>query len=123
MDNAAVQSRDALWVPVVAPVIWVVHFMICYPVAALLCGRFSDPMATGLRTLAVGATIPALAGIGWMFLHGLRRHRYAWPERPHDDDTPEDRSHFLAFTTLLLAGLSAVATVFVALAIWLVPSC
>lgn len=123
MNDAAIQSGDALWVPVVAPAIWVVHFMVCYPAAALLCGRFADTTAVELRTVAVLATVPALAGIVWMFAHGLRRHRYHWPERPHDDDTPEDRSHFIAFTTMLLAGVSGLATVFVALAIWLVPSC
>lgn len=124
MDHTLTPRHDPLWVPIVAPVVWASHFTICYVAAALACGRFASVSAAGtVRATVLLATIVSLLVIGAAFARGLRRHRYAGPVRPHDDDTPEDRDQFMAFTTVLLAGLSALATVAVALAMWWVPSC
>ena len=117
-------QHERLWVPVASPVIWAVHFMLCYITAAMLCGRFAVPNApTGLRALIGVYTAVAITGIVLLFVHGLRRHRYQLPTRAHDDDTPEDRRHFIAWTTMLLAGLSLFATAFVALAVVIVDRC
>ena len=116
-------GHEPLWVPVVAPAIWSGHFMLCYVTAALWCGRFASPSALGLRTTTAIFTAIALAGIALFFHHGLHRHRYEMPTRPHDDDTPEDRDQFVAFTTMLLAGMSFVAVAFEALAIVVVNRC
>lgn len=124
MNESVAARHDPLWVPVVAPVIWVLHFMICYIAAALWCGRFaSATSAADLRAVILVTTIAALIGIAGLFGYGLHRHRYVWPRRPHDDDTPQDRNHFMAFTTMLLSGLSGLATVFVAIGMTWVPSC
>jgi hypothetical protein len=42
---------------------------------------------------------------------------------PDDADTPEDRHRFLGFATVLLSGLSAIATVYVGLAAVFIGSC
>jgi hypothetical protein len=42
---------------------------------------------------------------------------------PHDADTIQDRRRFLAYATLLLSGLSFVATLFVALPAVFFASC
>ena len=118
------ESRERLWVPVAAPVIWSMHFTLCYVTAAIWCGRFASASSPGDLRMIVGVyTAVAMAGIVGFFIHGLRRHRYQLPSRPNDDDTPEDRRHFLAFTTMLLAGLSLVATGFSAFAAMLVDGC
>lgn len=118
------ERSERLWVPVVAPMIWAIHFMACYITAALWCGRFAPASPVGGFRLMIGAySVVAMAGIAACFVHGLRRHRFQLPSRPHDDDTPEDRRHFVAFTTTLLAGLSLVATVFVAFAGLAIDGC
>jgi hypothetical protein len=107
----------SLLTPIVAPTVWAGHFMACYTWAALACGRFAadggfDRARTGIALLTAVASI-AIAGC---FVFGYRRHGRRFPDRPNDDGTPEDRTRFMAFTTMLLAGLSLVATLYVGLA-------
>ena len=123
MTADEISSRERLWIPLVAPILWSLHFTLCYVTVAVWCGRFAGETTVGLRPLIAAYTIVALAGMGALFLLGLRRHRYQLPTRTHDDDTPEDRTHFIAFTTMLLSGLSIVATLYAALAIVLVEGC
>ena len=118
------ERSERLWVPVAAPVIWAIHFMACYITAALWCGRFAPASSVGgLRLMIAAYSVVAMAGIAGLFMHGRRRRRSLLPTRAHDDDTPEDRRHFMAFMTMLLAGLSLVATAFTALAAVLVDGC
>ena len=53
------------------------------------------------------------AAIAWLLVYGFRRHGSRLPDRPNDDGTIEDRSRFMALTTMLLAAMSLIATVFV----------
>ena len=68
-------------------------------------------------------TVAALAGIGLNGWGGWRRHRRGSSTTTHDFDTPADRHRFLGFATLLLAALSFVATVFVALVALFFENC
>ncbi len=117
------ERTERLWIPIVAPSIWAVHFTLCYGLAVAACGRFGSRGSFPLMGLLAVSTIVAMAAIAVLFVHGWRRHRSRLPRETHDDDTPEDRRHFMAWTTMLLAGLSLVATVFVALAAILVGGC
>jgi uncharacterized iron-regulated membrane protein len=67
-----------------------------------------------------GAAMIAIAAIGWM---GYRDHRRGSGEPPHDADSPEDRHRFLGFSTLLLAGLSLIATLYTALVALFFSTC
>lgn len=119
MDS--MRPRESLWVPVVAPVIWSTHFTVCYIWIAMACGRFGsvDRARNGVAIL----TALAAAAIAVCFFHGLRRHGYRLPDRTNDDGTPEDRSRFMAFTTMLLAALSLVATLYAGVAVMAVGGC
>jgi hypothetical protein len=117
------ERTEHLWIPIVAPSIWAVHFTLCYGTAVAACGRFGADRSLPLMGLLAVYTIAAMAAIAALFVHGWRRHRYQLPQKTHDDDTPEDRRHFMAWTTMLLAGLSLVATGFVAIAAVLVGGC
>jgi hypothetical protein len=117
------ETTEHLWIPIVAPAIWAVHFMLCYGTVVAACGRFARDGSLPLPGLLAVYTIVALSAIAAMFVHGWRRHRHQLPRATHDDDTPEDRRHFMAWTTMLLAGLSLVATAFVAIAAVLVGGC
>lgn len=113
--------RESLWIPLAAPIIWSTHFTICYIWVAMACGRFGsfDRAHTGVTIL----TVVASAAIAVCFFHGLRRHGYRLPDRPNDDGTPEDRSRFMALTTMLLAALSLLATLSVGVAVSAVGGC
>jgi hypothetical protein len=118
------ERNQPLWLPVVAPSVWALHFLVCQVTASLWCGRWGHGAPTNVVPMLVGVyTAMALATITALFVHGYRRRHHQLPAGPHDDDTPEDRQHFVAFTTMLLAGLSFVATVFAAFSIWLVGGC
>lgn len=130
MDTTA-ESRQRLWIVPASPVIWALHFMACYITAALWCGVVvgrEGPLSSA--RVAIGVyTVIALAGIavvGWL---GWRAHRIpaggvdGAGEPPHDADTPEDRHRFLGFATVLLSGLSAVATIYSALAAVFIETC
>lgn len=111
------ERQESLWWIASAPSIWALHFLLSYATVSVWCGKLAAGGGLDGARAAIGwYTLVAMAGIGAVGWVGLRRHRYGWAEPPHDFDTPEDRHRFLGFATLLLAGLSAVATLFVALA-------
>lgn len=114
--HAPAERTESLWLLVVSPAIWGAHFLLCYLTAAIWCARFAPPGATlgPVRWAITGYTIVALAGIAWNGRGGWRRHRLGGEPLPHDFDSSGDRHRFLGFATLLLSGLSAIATLFAA---------
>lgn len=119
------ERDESLWSLIVSPIIWAIHFLATYLTAAIWCAKFANSNRPFDEVrVAIGVfTVIALAGIfvnGW---GGYRHHKFGGESVPHDDDTPEDRHRFLGFATLLLAGLSAVATLFVAAVAVFVRSC
>lgn len=112
------ENSTFLVVLVLAPTIWMAHFFVSYVTAAVWCARVAGPGGSlgPVRSAIAVYTAIALVAIvtaGWS---GFRRHRHeGGSEAPHDEDTPEDRHRFLGYATLLLAGLSAVATILVGL--------
>jgi hypothetical protein len=120
---AMTERRESLWTPIIAPVIWALHFTICYIWLTIACGRLAaggfDRARTGIGIITAAAIVVML----WCLIDGFRRHGRRLPDRSNDDGTPEDRSRFMAFTTMLLAALSIVATVFVGYAIVAMGGC
>jgi hypothetical protein len=69
-------------------------------------------------------TLLAIVGLGLLAQRGWRRHRaHRGTPSAHARDTAEGRHRFLGFALLLLAGLSAVAVLYAALAALLIESC
>lgn len=125
MDTHLEEHRESLWMLVVSPTIWAVHFGLCYITAAIWCAKVPSALDSlgGVRAAIVAFTVVALAGIfvtGWI---GYRAHGYGDGSLPHDDDTPEDRHRFMGYATLLLSGLSAVAVVYAALVAAFIETC
>lgn len=118
-------DRGSLWLLTIAPTIWAAHLLLSYITAAVWCARFAGPDAAlgGVRTAVAWYTATALAGIAVVGWEGLRRHRHGTEATTHDLDSPDDRHRFLGFATLLLAGLSAVAVLYAALAATFFESC
>lgn len=125
-------DRSSLWWLTIAPTIWAAHLLLCYVTAAIWCAKFAAPAGSldSVRTAIAWYTAVALAGIAVVGWEGFRRHRYpsvadGTEATTHDldHDTQEDRHRFLGFATLLLAGLSAVAVVYAALAATFFDTC
>ena len=118
------EDKESLWLLTAAPLIWSAHFLLSYITAAIWCEKLvADVGFSGARIAIASYTLLALAGIAVVALRGYRQHSYGDARPPHDYDSAADRHRFLGFATLLLAGLSAVATLFVALSALLIPDC
>lgn len=117
--------KDSLWELIAGPTIWSVYFLVAYVVAAIFCakaGRAADMLPLRLALIVLG--LVALVAIGYAGIDAWRRWRGGWEARPpHDDDTAMSRHQFLALATLLLCGLSFVATIYVALPAVVFESC
>ena len=101
------EKNQSLWLLVVSPTIWSIHFLGSYITAAIWCEKMASP------DNSLGAARTAIwAFTGWS---GYKRHAYGDGMLPHDEDTPEDRHRFLGFATLLLSVLSLVAVLFEAI--------
>jgi hypothetical protein len=119
------ESNQSLWLLTVAPSIWAVHFLASYLTAAIWCAKVveRDGSLNPVRVAIAIYTVLALAGIGLTAWEGYRRQSHGDESTPHHADTPDDRHRFLGFATWLLAGLSAVATIYVALAAVFLETC
>jgi len=115
------EDEESIAILVVAPAAWALHLLASYITAAIWCEKRADEAGLGVW-LAV-YTVLALVAVGWGGLRGLRRHRLGVGLLPHHMDTPADRHRFLGFSTLLLAGVSALAIGFVTAALVLVDTC
>ena len=119
------ESNQSLWLLIASPTIWALHFLACYLTASIWCAKYAGPdrtLGTVREAIAV-YTVIALIGIGITGFVGYRRNRFQVSTLPHDRDTPEDRHRLLGSSTLLLSGLSAIATLFVALAAYFMEDC
>jgi hypothetical protein len=119
-----------------APAIWLTHFVVTYITASIWCAKSAEagaaaagnaamvqvPLGT-IHLLVAGYTVLALAGILLVSLSGWRRHRHGAETTPHDMDTPGDRHRFLGFATVLLSGLSFLATLGVAVSTFYFDTC
>ena len=116
-SDPVAETRQSLWLLVISPIIWSVHFLLCYITAAVWCAKYAGPDKSlgPVRTAICTYTILAVIGIAFVAFRGYRKHSHGTAALPHDDDTPEDRHRFLGFATLLLSGLSLIGTLFEAL--------
>lgn len=123
-SDALHEDRETLWLLTFPPAIWFSHFLLCYATASVWCAKFAADGSLGGAHLAIGFyTVLALAGILAVGVAGFRRHRHGSSQPPHDFDSTADRHRFLGYATLLLSGLSFVATGYVAMAASLFGSC
>lgn len=132
--DISLTDRDSLWSLIVAPVVWAVHFLFVYIFAAIVCAKApgGGQILLGLDALPLGiaiATLVALCAIGWTSLVAWRR----WHDQvrqiqsrfleAHDSDTVESRRRFMAFSAILLSGLSLAAVVLQAMPVVFIGTC
>lgn len=110
-----------LWVLIVPPTAWAVHFLFSYLWAAISCAKTGS--FASVPWLYVAGTVLALVVIalsGWL---GWKQSRTPGDPPPHEESTEIDRLRFLATATLLLAALSFVGVVFTALPVVFLRQC
>jgi hypothetical protein len=119
------ESRQRIWLMIVPPVIWAVHFTASYITVALWCAKVAgrDGALDGARSAIAIYTVVAIGGIAASGWRGYQKHMFGGTAGTHDFDSPEDRHRFLGFAVFLLAGLSAAATIFSALAVAFFEDC
>lgn len=116
---------ESLWTLFTGPVIWAVHFLLCYVGAALFCAK-REWLAFGfggLRLAIAALTAAAIAAIMLSAWLAWRQWGFGTDDPPHDGATRGDRILFQGFATLLLSGLSLVAVVYVALPALFLTEC
>lgn len=117
------RPRTSPWRALAAPLIWALHFLLSYITVAIACAR-QLPEFDLARTLVALYTLLAFAGIALC----------AWPARrapglagalpaASTDREAGGYPRFLSGLSQTLAGLSAVATAYVAMPILFFESC
>ena len=123
--NEVSEERQSLWLLVASPCIWAAHFVTSYAGAAIWCGSVDDraQSVNVMRLSIVAFGLVALLFIGVIGRVGWRKYKLEGGDPPFDKDTAEDRHRFLGGATVLLSGLSAIATVYVCLSQLFVRNC
>jgi hypothetical protein len=134
VDVPHLSDRDSLWSLIISPSVWAAHFLFVYVFAAIICEKApaGGAILLGLDAVRLGvlaATLVALAAIVWAGLVAWTRWRDQASQAQsrifaaHDSDTVESRRRFMAFSAVLLSGLSFVAVVFQALPAVFIATC
>ena len=132
-DGRDPRDRGGLWPLIAAPTAWLLHFLACYVVAAIVCAKAGAGAPLGDARVALWVcTAVALGAIAIAGAWGWRRHRGGAFARdpaasrdpaPGEDPAVAARRRFLGFATFLLCVLSAIAVVYTALAFALIGTC
>lgn len=125
MAGVTDESRQSLWFLAASPLAWAAHFVASYATVAVWCARVagregslsSARVAVAVYTALALAFIAAVAALGW------RRHRFDGAVEPTAADTAAGRHRFVGSAAVLLSALSAVATLYSAMAVALIGSC
>lgn len=125
VKSALSERRETLWMLVFAPTTWAIHFTVSYVTAAVWCAKVSGRtgLLGGAKLAIVIFTLAAIVVIALTAWRGWKNATFDQGLRPFESDTNEDRHRFLGFATVLLSGLSFVATLYVSASIIFLESC
>jgi hypothetical protein len=115
-------TRHPLWGIVVSPVIWFLHFLACYVIVAVRCGKFPASSGSGLAVVLSALTVLAIIAIAASAIRN-QSHARGHSGADHPEDSGAEARRFLGFTTVLLAMVSGVAVVFSAMTLAMLPGC
>lgn len=112
MKRATNTRLSILWLMLLPPGIWAMHFLAVYVVAAVYCAKSSDVEAaiTATRVITAVVTVLALAAIAAVAWYGRRHYRLPGSAR-QSATVPGDQSRFAWGLLLLLCALSALAVI------------
>ena len=120
------EEQSSLWLIALGPTIWALHFIACYAATAGVCAKLDRLAEDGwlLRAMIGTATAVALALIAWIGWRSWRQWDFL-DDRNHVHHRPvtEHRHEFLGHASFLLACLSFVGVLYVALPAVFVTGC
>lgn len=103
-----------------APLIWIVHFVVCYAIVSLVCAsHLSGERVLGLNAAQFGVAISTLIAGALMMMIAVASLR-RWRNPPGPD---AEISTFFALNTLLLCAISVLAMLWVAFPTLMLPTC
>ncbi len=125
MKSVIPKEVESLWTLFTAPTVWALHFVGCYAAVAIYCAKAAsfDFGFDTVRLALGGLTVLALVVIVLSAYLAWRQWGFGSGDPPHDEPTRKDRTLFQGFATLLLAGLSFVAVVYVAIPLIFIAEC
>lgn len=119
-------SGTDLWRVIFAPIVWALHFLCCYVVAAVFCAKAGRDAALGEVRVAIfiatGVALAAIALSTWR-LWQVRGRSLTDADFEFEHNSPEERHRFLSHVALMLCVLSAVAVLYVAIPAFSLASC
>ncbi|MBM9596175.1 hypothetical protein [Roseitranquillus sediminis] len=120
------EEADSLWRITLGPLIWALHFVASYGTTAAWCAKVATAFepVPGLRIGLAVLTVAALAGIVWVGWRAWRQWDFTedW-DYVNKEGENEDRHEFLGHAAFLLAIVSFVGVVYVAMPVLLIESC
>lgn len=121
----AFRKEADLWFLIAAPIVWAVHFLLCYVLAAVYCEKAGAGFADLLpvRLAVAGLTVLALALVAATGWQAWRHWGFGANRPPHDAATVADRQRFLGYAALLVSALSFVSILFTALPALFITDC
>lgn len=124
LHKFAQRLKSSLWMLIVPPTVWALHFLFSYVYAAVRCAKSGpvEVMADIRSGIAVASVVALLLVAAFGYI-AWSQSRVQGDLPPYQDSTDEDRLRFLAVSTLLLAGLSFVAILFTALPAFVFEDC
>ncbi|CAD7039461.1 hypothetical protein REJC140_00754 [Pseudorhizobium endolithicum] len=125
MRSILPREIESLWTLFTAPVVWALHFIVCYVVVAIYCEK-AGVWEIDFNSIRIGLGLLTLAALGMIVLSAYlawRQWGFGSGDPPHDRPTDHDRRLFQGFATLLLSGLSFVAVVYVAIPLIFIAGC
>lgn len=119
------KKKTSLWSLGLSPLVWSIHFLLAYIIAAIWCAKFAGRSGDlhEVRIAVLIATIISLLIVGRDVLAGYQKHSFGDSDPPHNDDTPEDRERFLGLARFLISGLSFIAIFYTAYVFWFFRTC
>ena len=120
------EEESSLWLIALGPTFWALHFIVCYAATAVVCAKLQDTAEETrlLQILIGGATLVAWAGIAWIGWRSWRQWDFLEDgDHVHHRPVTEHRHEFLGHASFLLACLSFVGVLYVALPAVFVTGC
>ena len=116
------EEADSIWRITFGPLIWAVHFGVSYAATAIVCAKGGD--AATLRAGIGALTVAALLGIAYVGWRAWRQWDFLDDrDYEHELAREEDRHEFLGHAAFLLAIVSFIGVVYVALPALVIEGC
>lgn len=123
LQSLAAREVSHLWHLIGSPTVWAAHFLFCYIGVSVGCAKFGSSAMPEMRMAIVGATIVAVLLVVFFGIVAWLQARLDGEAPPHDEDTVGDRTRLVGTAKLLLAGLSFIAILYVAMPAFVFTDC